>query len=464
MATCTLLCSSWNPRTEAFSPRHLCHAVHHTSSFTTEIHVSRSLHNQSNNRGNSDCTNEPSSGILTDDELRDRLRQAYEFGETDGILDLASTTKLADDYDLDNLFVTFMEAASYNKGKAAGIINGWIGSCCLMNDREQGATLAWKLLRAYDDNEMGINPDIVTFSLVYSALVRTDQEEFHVLANIVMERAEQLSKKEGGSKRRRALAASNRKILNPNNVDLSPFGIKVLHETPHLMVLSKPSGMVCFHKKSTTAGKLTKSRIKNQTGSQGDEARIDVSLQDALLHAGIPLSTLNAECRGLVHRIDRGTSGCIVLAKTNDMHAKLVTEFFLRKAKKSYQALVKVRDEKQIPEEGEISVSIGGRPAKSTYVMEERINNYARLRLNTLTGRKHQVRIHCAQGLDAPILLDLLYGDDKLVCPKPIMNLSQDGQRFFLHASSLHLMEFGIDCEAALPSWWQDAMDILRKE
>ena len=254
------------------------------------------------------------------------------------------------------------------------------------------------------------------------------------------------------------------KILNPNNVDLSPFGIKVLHETPHLMVLSKPSGMVCFHKKSTTAGKLTKSRIKNQTGSQGDEARIDVSLQDALLHAGIPLSTLNAECRGLVHRIDRGTSGCIVLAKTNDMHAKLVTEFFLRKAKKSYQALVKVRDEKQIPEEGEISVSIGGRPAKSTYVMEERINNYARLRLNTLTGRKHQVRIHCAQGLDAPILLDLLYGDDKLVCPKPIMNLSQDGQRFFLHASSLHLMEFGIDCEAALPSWWRDAMDILRKE
>ena len=403
---------------------------------------------------------------LSDKALQEGMRQAFDHAETDGILEFASTTQLKH-YDLNNLLVSCMEAVNFSKGKAAGIINGWIGSCCLMEDKEQGAILAWKLLEAYDDNNMDLLPDIVTFSLVYSALVRTDQENYHVLANIVLERAEQLSKKEGGSKRRRALAASNRKNAGPAaNVDLSPFGVQILQETPHLIVLSKPSGMVCFHKKTTTAGKVTKSRKNKQRQDQDDSSqthKIDISLQDALLNANIPLSTLNAECRGLVHRIDRGTSGCLVMAKTNDMHAKLVTEFFLRRAKKSYQALVVVPQDKTLLDKGEIDMKVDGRPAKSSFIVEERIHNYARLRVETYTGRKHQVRVHCAEGLECPILLDPLYVDNNVIYPQTVTDLTEDGQRFFLHASSLQSMDHGIDCMAPLPTWWQVATDIIAK-
>ena len=454
MTTCTLVYGGWNPRSLAFSS-------------PIRIAFKRSLHSK-------DTPIRPlfasipldDTLILTDKALRDGMRQAFDDAETDGILEFASTIQLKH-YDLDNLLVSCMEAVDSSKGKAAGIINGWIGSCCLMDDKEQGATLAWKLLEAYDDNNMGLLPDIVTFSLVYSALVRTDQENFHVLANIVLERAEQLSKKEGGSKRRRALAASNRKnVGRPATLDLSPFGIQILQETPHWLALSKPSGMVCFHKKTTTAGKVTKSR-RNKHGQdqeKGDGShthKIDISLQDALLNANIPLSTLNAECRGLVHRIDRGTSGCIVLAKTNDMHAKLVTEFFLRRAKKSYQALVVIPQDKILLDRGEINIKVNGRPAKSTFLVEERIYNYARLRVETYTGRKHQVRVHCAEGLECPILLDPLYVDDNVVYSKTLTDLIDDGQRFFLHASTLQSIDHGIDCEAPLPAWWQPVINMI---
>jgi 23S rRNA-/tRNA-specific pseudouridylate synthase len=353
-----------------------------------------------------------------------------------------------------------MDAASKSKGKAAGMINGWIGSCCLLDDKDQGAMMAWGILQAFEENQLGLTPDVVTYCLVYSALTRTNQEKYHVLANIALEHAERWSKKEGGSKKRRALAASKRNMANPQDADLTPFGIQILQDTPHFMVVSKPSGMVCFHKKTTTAGKVTKSRVKRQKEGDVDNTRMDYSLQDVLLTANIPLSTLNPECRGLVHRIDRGTSGCIVLAKTNDMHAKIVTEFFLRRAKKSYQAVVVAA--KDMPDRGEISLSVGGRPASSKFVVEDRINSiYARLRVETLTGRKHQVRVHCAQGLQTPILLDALYGDESLVYPEPIAEFSQSGQRFFLHASSLEIASFGIDCKAPVPTWWEEAITLL---
>ena len=397
--------------------------------------------------------------VLTDEALRDGMRLAYELGETDGIVEFASAHALDQD-SYDNFIVTCMDAASQSKGKAAGMINGWIGSCCLMDDEDQGAMMAWRLLEAYQQNQLGLTPDVVTYCLVYSALTRTNQETYHVLANMALERAEQWSKKEGGSKKRRALAASKRNKANPEAADLTPFGIQVLQDTPHFMVVSKPSGMVCFHKRTTTAGKVTKSRVKRQKEGDADNTRMDYSLQDVLLTANIPLSTLNPDCRGLVHRIDRGTSGCIVFAKTNEMHAKMVTEFFLRKAKKSYQAVVVAA--KDMPDHGEITSSVGGRPAKSTFVVEDRIHStYARLRVETWTGRKHQVRVHCAQGLKSPILLDALYGDETLVYPEPIAELARSGQRFFLHASSLQLASFGIDCKAPVPTWWEEAITVL---
>ena len=82
----------------------------------------------------------------------------------------------------------------------------------------------------------------------------------------------------------------------------------------------------------TSAGKKKKKKGKNR-----EPTDLDMSLVDALLHCNVVLSTLNPESQGLVHRLDRGTSGCILLAKTDEMHARAVAEFYCRNAKKTYQ-------------------------------------------------------------------------------------------------------------------------------
>ena len=118
-----------------------------------------------------------------------------------------------------------------------------------------------------------------------------------------------------------------------------------------------------------------------------------------------------------------------MLAKTDDRHAKLVTGFFLRWVKKSHQALVQLND-LDIAESGTIDLPVTGCPAHSTYQIEERYSSSERIRLETKTGRKHQVRVHCAQGLGAPIVGDVLYGLDET---------DSKGGRFCLHSLSLHI-------------------------
>jgi 23S rRNA-/tRNA-specific pseudouridylate synthase len=166
------------------------------------------------------------------------------------------------------------------------------------------------------------------------------------------------------------VAASSRKALvNAIDVEdqlLELYDIKILHESQEEVIVNKPSGMTCFHNRITTSGKVPQ---KKQKQSKTDST--DISLESALLQFGIPLSTLNAEARGLAHRIDRGTSWCLVPAKTDDRHAKLGSDFFLRRVKKSYQASMQINDV-DIAESGTIDLPVTGRPAPSTYRIEER--------------------------------------------------------------------------------------------
>ena len=291
------------------------------------------------------------------DSLTTRIRDAYTTRETDGILELASTTLLWEDYSPQQVIESSLDAFPNNKGRTAGIINAWIGSC-MEETQGRGAQYAMQLLDAYDSvsDEFQIYPDIVTYSLLYSILIQ--EEEYQEMARDVLERAQRASKKKAGSKRRRELAAARRRpfvscaTVQDELQELYGCDFQVLQETNDFVVVSKPSGMVCTHKHKTTAGK--RKSLNN-----------DASLVDALLDLNVPLSTLNAEGRGLVHRIDRGTSGCIVLAKTDEMHAKLVTQFFLRRAKKTYTAVV--RSSKPVLIDGTIDVPVDGRPALSKY-------------------------------------------------------------------------------------------------
>jgi 23S rRNA-/tRNA-specific pseudouridylate synthase len=403
-----------------------------------------------------------SSVSSADLSLADEIRQAYQDGETDGILNLAATTTKSLD-NVKDLISATLDAVEGSKGQVAGIMNAWIGSCCLMEDVRAGAGRALRLLEAYDEltETHQITPDMVTYCLAYKALRR--DESYHDEADSTLDLAVRISKKQSGSKRRKALAAARRKVLvtcrdvEEDLRELLGADFSVLQETDDFVVINKPSGISCFHKRMTTAGKIKKNK-KGQAGS----LKPDISLQDALLSFNTPLSTLNAEGLGLVHRIDRGSSGCLILAKTDEMHANLVAEFFLRRSGKRYLTIVSPAPEASVPEQGEIDLPVDKRPARSNYRLVERYGEDAALmEVAIMTGRKHQVRVHCAQGLDCPVLMDDLYSENKSNVNVAI--LPETKQQFFLHASKLSIPEYAIETEAPIPTWWKDTIDALKQ-
>jgi len=418
---------------------------------------------------------------IAESDLVSNLRNAYEQAETDGVLLLAQ--ELLSNHSAEDLFSASLEAASYNKGRAMGIFNALLGGCAsrVRPNPKMASCLLEVLDRESDSIE--IFPDIVTYCNTYCALLRGGPE-YKMSAVDVLERVKKVSKKLAGSKRRRALAASRRRFGSDSDSERSMqdfetslqdiYGIdfRVLHETDELVVINKPSGMVCFHKHKTTAGKIRKKRKnkKNATTEGNDNHdRPDVSLEDSILDFGIPLSTLNSEGRGIVHRLDRGTSGCIVLAKNDETHAQLVTDFFTREVKKSYLALTSPSEnyDETLQDTGEITLEVGGRPAVSKYEIVKRYGSSGTLiQLETFTGRKHQVRVHCAQGLGQPIMLDPLYTDAlKRPCKNSTGkdNNKDGGDKFFLHASTLNIPSFGVKSEAPLPLWWEETINSLKQ-
>jgi 23S rRNA-/tRNA-specific pseudouridylate synthase len=471
-----------------------------------------------------------SSEVDAQQLLMDPIRKAYAERETDGILELAATQP---SFSMEQVRPADLVQASLqafqqdsagnarkNKGKVAGVLNAWIGSCNLQEDASLAADYALQLLEAYDaltendttdknaqQENAAPQPDMVTLCLVYACVYRHDPEQ----AASILERAARASKKSAGSQRRKAMAAARRKpvahrlLANSSEKDndddnssveassalldelqrLIP-NLDVLAETDDYIMFQNPSGTACYHTHTTTAGKIKGGqRKKKQRGGGGGSANInnkqqqDIALEDALLHINLPLSTLNAECRGLVHRLDRGTSGCMIWAKSDHMHALLVTEFFLRRVQKTYTTLVVTTNDNDsdsdshiLADEGRVSLPVDGRPAESTYRVLERYGTEAALvQVRTMTGRKHQVRVHCAQGLSSPVVRDTLYGDAATVCPawsevdadKDADNGPQHQERFLLHASSLSIPALHLHTtEAPLPSWWTPILDNLQ--
>jgi 23S rRNA-/tRNA-specific pseudouridylate synthase len=499
-----------------------------------------------------------------DDEVTKMIRKAYLESETDGILQIAPTIfQQFDTLSGYELIISALDAVQHNKGQAAGIINAFIASCCNVNDGGVNPDLAWDIYKAWEDqaDELGLYPDIVTFCSTYTAMIDgsnqkpipNDYEYYIDCAQSVLSTAEKYSKKKAGTKRRKKLVSLSRRskgggkdgedgLLSQNDLEtlqeLYGIDFNILHEDQDCIIISKPSGMVCFHSRTTTDGKIRKKKNKksrkkgknagnnNNDDSEEENNYMDISLEDALLDIGVNLSTLNSDAMGIVHRIDRGTSGCIILAKNNVCHARLVTSFFRRCVDKSYIALVPNNKESddsahneststddsanELEQSGIISFEIGGRPALSNYNIlsyygkNESKNEIMKLKVETKTGRKHQVRVHCAKALGRPILLDPIYStpsslallalsnsgsgsgrkkkkknvkqsaamtaaaatrsdsssdnDDENLTNKinqMMDNTYPNGHRFFLHASSLKIDELDIDVSSDLPHWWE---------
>ncbi len=241
----------------------------------------------------------------------------------------------------------------------------------------------------------------------------------------------------------------------PAEAQPEAMDLEVLYEDECLLVLNKPPGLVVHP-------------------ASGHETR---TLVNALLyHCQGQLSGIGGVARpGIVHRLDKDTSGCMVVAKTDETHLALSAQFASRKVEKFYQALVcgeLARDQ------GEIRAAIArhsshrkcmtvdeelGRQAHTSYVVLERLRSATLVEARLHTGRTHQVRVHF-KFLGYPLVGDDTYGQrqntrlEELTGYRAPRQMLHARRLAFIHPRSGRRVQF----QAPLPEDFQDAIAALR--
>jgi 23S rRNA pseudouridine1911/1915/1917 synthase len=212
--------------------------------------------------------------------------------------------------------------------------------------------------------------------------------------------------------------------------------LDIVFEDDDLAVVNKAAGMMVHAGAGATEAERNRGTLVN-----------------ALLHRFGQLSGVGGELRpGIVHRLDKATSGLIAVAKNDEVHRKLAAQFAARVVKKTYIALVHGWMKQ---DRGTISSSIsrdrvrrtrmttkrsGGREAITHYAVQQRIESkygrFSLLELRIDTGRTHQIRVHLAS-LRHPVVGDTLYGAPREMSAKNDAAVSLP--RNFLHAAALQL-------------------------
>jgi 23S rRNA pseudouridine1911/1915/1917 synthase len=237
--------------------------------------------------------------------------------------------------------------------------------------------------------------------------------------------------------------------------------LDVLYEDEHIIAVNKPPGMVVHPARGHWSG----------------------TLASALAFHFRQLSSAGGPTRpGIVHRLDRDTSGVMVVAKTDPMHFALAAQFENRTTEKEYFAItagVPDRDRDRIeqpigvhPHQREkMAIRAGhttSREAASFYEVVERFAGFAAVRVLPKTGRTHQIRVHLAH-IGCPVLCDKLYGGRSSITRRELIRGGDETvvlSRQALHARRIKLAHpatgTAIEFTAPLPADLVQVLELLR--
>lgn len=221
--------------------------------------------------------------------------------------------------------------------------------------------------------------------------------------------------------------------LRPARPQAEDIPLDILLEDDQLIVVNKPPAMVVHPAKGHWSGTLTA----------------------GLMYHFENLSSIGGDHRpGIVHRLDRDTSGVIVIAKNDQAHTHLMRQFEKRTVQKKYIAVVsgapdRDRDRIEAPigqhpyQRERMAVRAGHKSSKAArtfYEVQERLGRFAVVHAFPKTGRTHQIRVHLAH-INAPVLADRLYSGRAFVTPGWLKCGVDEGPRILerqaLHASSI---------------------------
>ena len=234
------------------------------------------------------------------------------------------------------------------------------------------------------------------------------------------------------------------------------IALDVLFEDEHVFVIDKPAGLVVHPGAGNPAGTLV----------------------NALLHRDGGLDKLPRA--GIVHRLDKDTSGVMVIARTLQAHTALVAQLSARQVHRQYLAIVvgalvsggtaNAPIERHPRDRLRMAVREDGKEAVTHYRLRERFRAHTALECRLETGRTHQIRVHMAH-LKTPIVGDPLYGGP-LKLPKgaseELIAALRGFRRQALHAEVLEFAHpasgEAIRCEAPLPADMQALLGVLRED
>lgn len=235
--------------------------------------------------------------------------------------------------------------------------------------------------------------------------------------------------------------------LPPSSEGAEDIPLEIVYEDAHLLVINKPQGMVVHPAPGHSKGTLVNALLN---------------------HCGSALSDTNGLQRpGIVHRIDKDTSGLLVVAKTNLAHQRLAEQLAEHAIQRVYLALVygsfaeeKGRVEAPIGRDSKnrqrMAVTDTGKSAVTHFTVLESLRQTSLVRCVLETGRTHQIRVHM-QFIGHPVVGDPVYAKGRKTFGAP-------GQ--LLHATELHFVHpitgEPVHCTAPLPDHWTSILQELR--